>query len=35
MMKEFDDARRDIVQNTNARMVFFDLSIKIIVLLIR
>ncbi|MCI6144758.1 MAG: DNA polymerase III subunit delta' [Alloprevotella sp.] len=35
LMREFDSARRDIVQNTNARMVFFDLSIKTIVLLIR
>ena len=35
LMREFDSARRDIVQNTNSRMVFFDLSIKTIVLLIR
>lgn len=33
IMDELSDASRDISQNTNARMVFFDLALKMIVLL--
>ena len=31
----FDECKRDIAQNANAKIVFFDLALKIIVLLIR
>ena len=31
----FDECKRDIGQNANAKIVFFDLALKIIVLLIR
>lgn len=34
IMEELAAAQRDIEQNTNARMVFFDLALKIIVLLL-
>jgi DNA polymerase-3 subunit delta' len=34
IMNELSDAQRDIEQNVNPRMVFFDLSLKMIVLLI-
>ena len=33
IMDELSDASRDISQNTNAKMVFFDLALKMIVLL--
>ncbi len=33
MFEEFELAQRQIEQNTNARMVFFDLSLKMIMLL--
>ncbi|MBO7137937.1 MAG: DNA polymerase III subunit delta, partial [Bacteroidaceae bacterium] len=33
IMTELSDAQRDISQNVNARMVFFDLGLKMIVLL--
>ena len=33
IMTELSDAQRDISQNVNARMVFFDLALKMIVLL--
>ena len=33
IMNELSDAARDIAQNVNARMVFFDLALKMIVLL--
>ena len=33
IMNELSDAQRDIAQNVNARMVFFDLALKMIVLL--
>ncbi len=33
MMNELSDAQRDIEQNVNARMVFFDFALKMIVLL--
>lgn len=33
IMRELSDAQRDIEQNVNARMVFFDLALKMIVLL--
>ena len=33
IMNELSDAQRDISQNVNARMVFFDLALKMIVLL--
>jgi len=33
IMEEFSDAQRDIAQNVNARMVFFDLALKMIILL--
>lgn len=33
IMNELSDAERDITQNVNARMVFFDLALKMIVLL--
>ena len=33
IMTELSDAQRDIAQNVNARMVFFDLALKMIVLL--
>ncbi len=35
LMDELSDAQRDIEQNVNARMVFFDLALKTIVLLIK
>lgn len=35
LMKEFDAAWQDISRNVNAKMVFFDLTLKVIVLLIR
>ena len=35
IMNELADARRDIVQNVNPRMVFFDFALKMIVLLIQ
>ena len=33
IMTELSDAQRDISQNVSARMVFFDLALKMIVLL--
>ena len=33
MMDELSDAQRDIAQNVNARMVFFDLALKTIIYL--
>ena len=33
IMNELSDAERDIAQNVNARMVFFDLALKMIILL--
>ena len=33
IMNELSDAQRDISQNVNAKMVFFDLALKMIVLL--
>lgn len=35
LMRELDSAERDIVQNVNSKMVFFDLAMQMIVLLIR
>ena len=35
IMEETELAQRDIVQNVNARMVFFDYALKIIILLIQ
>lgn len=35
LMEEFDAAWQDIARNVNAKMVFFDLTLKVIVLLIR
>ena len=35
IQEELGDAQRDIEQNVNARMVFFDLALKMIVLLIQ
>lgn len=35
LMSEFDKAWQDIARNVNAKMVFFDLTLKVIVLLIR
>lgn len=35
MMEELADAERDIAQNGNAKIVFFDLALKMIVLLIK
>lgn len=35
LMDEFDKAWQDISRNVNAKMVFFDLTLKVIVLLIR
>lgn len=35
LMQEFQDAQRDIAQNGNAKMVFFDLTMKVIILLIK
>lgn len=35
LMTEFDKAWQDIMRNVNAKMVFFDLTLKVIVLLIR
>ena len=35
IMEEFARAETDISQNVNARMVFFDLALQIIVLLIQ
>ena len=35
IMNELSDAQRHIEQNVNARMVFFDFSLKMIVLLIQ
>jgi len=35
IMKELDAARRDISQNVNPKMVFFDFALKMIVLLIQ
>ena len=35
IMEETGNAQRDIQQNTNARMVFFDYALKIIILLIQ
>lgn len=35
LMDEFDAAWQDIARNVNAKMVFFDLTLKVIVLLIR
>ena len=32
-MDEFSDAQRDIEQNVNAQMVFFDFALKMIILL--
>jgi len=32
-MKEFEIAENDIVQNVSCKMVFFDLSLKLIMLL--
>jgi DNA polymerase-3 subunit delta' len=34
-MNELDLAQRDIEQNVNAKMVFFDFALKMIVLLIQ
>ena len=33
LMEELSAAQRDIAQNVNARMVFFDFSLKVIMLL--
>jgi DNA polymerase-3 subunit delta' len=33
IMKEFEIAENDIVQNVSCKMVFFDLSLKLIMLL--
>jgi DNA polymerase-3 subunit delta' len=33
-MDELSSAQRDIEQNTNAKMVFFDLALKMIMLLL-
>jgi DNA polymerase-3 subunit delta' len=35
IMNELDLAQRDIEQNVNAKMVFFDFALKMIVLLIQ
>lgn len=35
IMQEIEKAERDIIQNVNSKMVFFDLALQIIVLLIR
>jgi putative DNA polymerase III, delta prime subunit len=35
MLTLFTEARRDIAANVNARMVFFDTALRLIVLLIR
>jgi DNA polymerase-3 subunit delta' len=35
IMEELNAARRDVVQNVNAKMIFFDFSLKMIVLLLR
>ena len=35
LMEEFGRAETDISQNVNARMVFFDLALQVIVLLIK
>jgi DNA polymerase-3 subunit delta' len=35
IMNELSDARRDIAQNVNPKMVFFDFALKMIVLLIQ
>ena len=35
LMEELANAERDIAQNVNAKMVFFDLSLKITVLIKR
>ena len=33
IMEQFSDAQRDIAQNVNPRMVFFDLALKMIIYL--
>ena len=35
IMEETELAQRDIMQNVNARMVFFDYALKIIILMIQ
>lgn len=35
MIRLFDNARRDITANGNAKLVFFDVAVRIIILLRR